>query len=65
MTNFCFSHSVFYLYRELSAIFIEVEIVSAVFQFGKVQKLSFGKGLSQLSAFNWRKQKIQQNQTHV
>ena len=45
-SNFSFSHSVFYLFVELSAIFIPSEIVVCkLFQFGKVKNLSFGKGL--------------------
>ena len=45
-SNFSFSHSVFYLFGELSAIFNELEIVVCkLFQFGRVQNLSFGKGL--------------------
>ena len=44
-SNFSFSHSVFYPLGELSAIFIEYEIVVCkLFQFGKVENLSFGKG---------------------
>ena len=36
-SNFSFSHSVFYLFRELSAIFIKFEIVVCKpFQFGRV-----------------------------
>ena len=46
-SNFSFSHSVFYQFGELSAIFIKYEIVVCkLFQFGRVQKLSFGKGLT-------------------
>ena len=45
-SNFSFSHSVFYPFGELSAIFIKLEIViSKLFQFGRVYNLSFGKGL--------------------
>ena len=45
-SNFSFSHSVFYLSEELSAIFINFEIVvSKLFQFGRVLNLSFGKGI--------------------
>ena len=37
MSNFSFSHSVFYLFEELSAIFIKSEIVVyKIFQFGRV-----------------------------
>ena len=47
-SNFSFSHSVFYLFGELSAIFNELEIVVCkLFQFGRVQNLSFGKGLKE------------------
>ena len=43
-SNFSFSHSVFYPLGELSAIFIEYEIVVCkLFQFGKVENLSFEK----------------------
>ena len=49
-SNFSFSHSVFYLFGELSAIFNKLEIVVCkLFQFGRVQNLLFGKGL------NWMK----------
>ena len=48
-SNFSFSHSVFYLFRDLSAIFIKFEIVVwKLFEFERVQNLSFGKGLSPL-----------------
>ena len=48
-SNFSFSHSVLYSLDELSAIFIEFEIVVwKLFQFWKSLKhLSFGKGLKQ------------------
>ena len=37
MSNFSFSHSVFYLFGELTSIFIKSEIVVCkLFQFGKV-----------------------------
>ena len=46
-SNFSFSHSVFYSFRKLSAIFIKFEfVVCRLFQFGRVLNLSFGKGLS-------------------
>ena len=46
-SNFSFSHSVFYLFGELSAIFNELEIVVCkLFQFGRVQNFLFGKGLN-------------------
>ena len=39
-------HSVFYFVKGLSTIFIKVEIVACkLFHFGRVQNLSFGKGL--------------------
>ena len=45
-SNFSFSHSVFYSFLELSAIFTKVKIVVCkLFQFGSVQNLLFGKGL--------------------
>ena len=44
-SNFSFSHSVFYPFGELPAIFIKFKIVVCkLFQFGRVQKLFFGKG---------------------
>ena len=44
-SNFSFSHSVFYPLVELFVIFIPFQIVVfKLFQFGKVQNLSFGKG---------------------
>ena len=50
MSNFSFSHSVFYPSEELSAIFIEFEIVVCkFFQFGLFLNLSFGKGLKCLT----------------
>ena len=46
MSNFSFSHSVFYRYREFSAIYINIEIVVCkLFEFGIVWKLLFEKGL--------------------
>ena len=45
-SNFSFSHSVFYPFGKLSAIFIKFEIVVCkLFQFGRVLNLSFGKWL--------------------
>ena len=45
-SNFSFSHSVFYPFGELSAMFIKFNaFVCRLFQFGRVQSLSFGKGL--------------------
>ena len=47
-SNFSFSHSVFYLFGELSTIFIELKIVVfKLFQFGRLKNLSFLKGISQ------------------
>ena len=52
-SNFSFSHSVFYLFGELSAIFNKLEIVVCkLFQFGRVQNFLFGKGLTQQN-FYW------------
>ena len=52
-SNFSFSHSVFYTFWELSAIFIKLKIVVCkLYQFGRVQNLSFGKGLSRRFNFN-------------
>ena len=46
MSNFSFSHCVFYPFGELSAIFIKFEIVVCkLIEFGRVYNLSFGKGL--------------------
>ena len=45
-SNFFFSHSVFYPFRGLSAIFSKIGIVVCkLFQFGRVWNLSFWKGL--------------------
>ena len=45
-SNFSFSHNVFYPFVELSAIFINFEIlVCKPFQFGRIKVLLFGKGL--------------------
>ena len=47
MSNFSFSHGIFYPFEELSAIFIIFEIIIwKLFQFGRVYNLSFGKGLT-------------------
>ena len=49
MSNFSFSHSVFYSFEDFSSIFIKFEIVLCkVFQFGRVYNLSFGKELTRL-----------------
>ena len=48
-SNFSFSHSVFYPFLELSAIFIKRKIVVCKrFELGTVENLSFGKGLMSL-----------------
>ena len=50
--NFSSSHSVFYLFEELSAIFNKSEIVICkLFLFGRVQNLSFGTGLNSTQHF--------------
>ena len=46
-SNFSFSHSVFYPFGELSAIFIKFRtVVCILFQFGRVKNLSVGKELN-------------------
>ena len=46
MSNFTFSHSVFYPFGGLSVIFMEFKfVVGKLFQFGRVKNLLFGKGL--------------------
>ena len=55
-SNFSFSHSVFYPFEELPSIFIIFEIVVCkLFHFGRVQNLSFGKGLKKptYSCLSW------------
>ena len=48
-SNFSFSHSVFYQFRELSAIFIKFRIVVCrLFQFGRVKNLLSGNGLKRV-----------------
>ena len=48
-SNFSFSHSVFYPFGELLAIFIKlVSVICKLFWFGPVQNLSFGKGSEEL-----------------
>ena len=50
-SNFSFSHGVFYPFGELSTNFIKFEtVVCKLFQFGLVQKMSFGKGLKHVQA---------------
>ena len=52
-SNFSFSHSIFYLFGELSSISVKYEIVDRnFFQFGRVQSLLFGKGL-RLKGWPW------------
>ena len=60
MSNFSFSHNVFYPFGELSAIFIKSEIViefenvvSKLFKFGRDLILSFRKGLSDNKILDW------------
>ena len=49
-SNFSFSHSVFYPFGYLSAIFVKFKIVVCkLFQFGRVQNLSSGNGLSHIN----------------
>ena len=49
-SSFFFSHSVFYPFRELSAIFIKlVIVVCKLFQFGESKIGFFGKGLKHMS----------------
>ena len=46
-SNFSFSHSVFYPLKEFYSNFIKLKIVVCkIFQFGRVQNLPFGKGLT-------------------
>ena len=55
MSNFSFSHSVFYPFGELSATFIKFEIVVwKLFKFRRVQNLLFGKGLTLSQMTNFR-----------
>ena len=45
MSNFSFSHSVFYSLWELSAIFFKLEIdICKLFQFGSLKFAGMGKG---------------------
>ena len=49
MSNFFFSHSVFYFFGELSTIFMKFEIaICKLFRIGRVYNMSFGEGLMQL-----------------
>ena len=49
MSNFSFSHSVFYPPGELSAIFVKFEtVICRLFQFERVPNFLFGKGLNPL-----------------
>ena len=45
MSNLYFSHSVFYPFGELSAIFINLKVICNLIQCGRVQNLSFWKVL--------------------
>ena len=54
MSNISFSHSVFYLYGELSTIYMKIKIVVCkLSQFGRVQYLLFGKGLKYQTTQFW------------
>ena len=53
-SNFSFSHSFFYPFRELSFLFFKFKIVCKLFQFGRVKNLSFGKGLTHYQTTNSR-----------
>ena len=61
-SNFSFSHGVFYLFAEVSVIFIKFKVfVCSLFQFGRVLNLSFWKGLNSLpnnKILHWSKLKI-------
>ena len=57
--QFSFSHSVFYLFRELSAISIEIEIVCKLLQFGRVYNLTFGKAENLIKRLTYRLKKNQ------
>ena len=58
-SNFPFSHSVFYAFGELSAIFIRLTIVVyKLFQFGKVWNLLFGKGSNKIPIILFLKENI-------
>ena len=51
MSNFSFSHSVFYPFGELSIVFIKFEIIVCnFFQLGRVLNLSFWKGLMKMGS---------------
>ena len=53
MSNLSFSHSVFYPFEELSAIFINFKIVNyRLYQIGMVQNWSLGKVLSLYMLWN-------------
>ena len=59
--NFSFSHSVSYLFLELSVIFMKFEIVVCkLFQFGRVRNFLFGKGL-RMAGFKSNHHKGHQN----
>ena len=51
--QFSFSHSVFYPFWKLPAIFIKFDIVVCIlFEFGRVYNLSFGKWLRLLGPYS-------------
>ena len=53
MSNFSFTHSVFYPFGELSAIFVKFKIlVCRLFQFGPAWNLSSGNGLIWQQSFS-------------
>ena len=53
-SNCSFSHSVFYPFEELSAIFVTLKIVlCTLFQFRGVKNLSCGKGLKEYFTCSW------------
>ena len=55
-SNFSFSHSVFYLFGELSAIFTKFKIVVCkLFQIGSVYNLSSWKGVKKLKPLTLKK----------
>ena len=53
MSNFSFSHSVFYPFGKLSAMFIKfIIVVCKLFQFGRVLNSAFGKGFNKLVIYS-------------
>ena len=58
-SNFSFSHNVFYPFGELSTIFIKPEtVICKFFQFGSIQNLSFGKGLTHNFSLHTSRKKV-------